>query len=114
MLKIAMVCEKNPEARKRLAQLLEKHHYLILECPDHQTGLCGLTLAPDLIIMHLEPEDLIPCSLVDRLRELLCVLGESRRIFASFQPESCWQKIRALALPCDGMICLSDIIAEAA
>ena len=109
-----MIYGENPKERQRLAAVLEKHHYIILECPDHQSGLCGLTLAPDLVIMHLEPDELIPSSRVDRLRELLHALGESQRIFASWKPDGCWQRICALGLPCDGIIPLSDIRAQAA
>jgi hypothetical protein len=114
MIKLAMICSKNLEERQRLAAILKKLLYTILECPDHLSGLYGLTLAPDLVIMHLELNELVPSPQMDCLRELLRALGESQRIFASQEPNGCWQRICALKLPCDGIITPADISALAA
>lgn len=114
MIKLAMICEKDPAERQRIAAVLKRHRYKILECPDHESGLAGLSLAPDLVIIHLEPDETYPCSMVDRLRELLKSLGESQRIFASWKPADCWRQIQTLDLPCDDILPLAAIRTQAA
>jgi len=109
-----MICGMSPQEAPAVIALLEKEHYTILECSDHQAGLYGLTLVPEIVIVHLEPEELVPSLLATRLRNLLSSLGESTRIFASFNPEACEQRIRRLGLPFDGVIPLRVLLSQAA
>jgi len=104
-----MICEKDQEERERLARILIKHRYLVVECDSRQDGLGAMNFqAPDVVILHLEPDENIPVETTNRLKEILGALKESLLFFTSRKPGLTREKTHALGFRPDGIIPLSS------